>query len=419
MCVLKSHPEYRYWPRVYRNSCSPLDGGCCCQNYLASLVIRITSEWPTIQDLSKQNISNDLLTREFRHERRETLFRDRHFALQFIGEVFEEDHVVLWLLPFRCLDWHDRARTRHERRQSTTTLCHTSQFPVIFWKLAGSLGRNMLNRTVVLATLLAGAAACVHAQWLNYPDPRTPRTRDGKPNLTAPAPRVRDGKPDLSGVWEPKPTPASEITRALGDDFFDLQVDLVDGSKYTLNLFWDLKPEEVPLRPEAAALLKQHVGTSAPTVNCLPGGIPFAMLVTPFKIVQAPREIVMLFEHPDPPRQIHTDGRPLPKDPEPSWLGSSTGTWQGQTLVVETIGFNGKNWLDGFGHPLSESMHLTERYHRRDFGHMDIEMTFDDPKYYTRPFTVKLPMRLIPDSSDVFEDVCAENEKDRVHLDRH
>jgi hypothetical protein len=277
----------------------------------------------------------------------------------------------------------------------------------------------MLNRTIVLGTLLAAAAACVGAQWLNYPDPRTPRTRDGKPNLAAPAPRAPDGKPDLSGVWEPKPTPPNEITRVVGKDFFNIQTDLVNGSKYTLNLFWDFKPEEVPLRPEAAALMKQHRGNGSPTLNCLPGGIPFAMLITPFKIVQAPREIVMLFEHPDPPRQIHTDGRPLPKDPEPSWLGSSSGSWQGQTLMVETIGFNGKNWLDGSGHPLSESMHLTERYRRRDFGSLDIEMTFDDPKFYTRPFTVTLPMRLIPDGSDVFEDVCAENEKDRIHLERH
>ena len=244
----------------------------------------------------------------------------------------------------------------------------------------------MLNRTVALGFLLAAAPACVHAQWLNYPDKRTPRTKDGKPNLTAPAPRAPDGKPDLSGTWAPEPTPASELKRAFGEHFFDIQVDVVDGSKYTFNLLWDLKPEENPLRPETEAILKQRAGRSSPTADCLPGGIPFAMLITPFKMVQAPREIVMLFEHPDPPRQIHTDGRPLPKDPALSWLGSSTGAWQGKTLVVETIGFNGKNWLDAMGHPLSESLHLTERYYRRDFGHMDVEMTFDDPKFYTRQF---------------------------------
>jgi hypothetical protein len=274
----------------------------------------------------------------------------------------------------------------------------------------------MLNRTVVIGTLLAAAAAWAHAQWLNYPDPRTPRAKNGKPNLRAPPPRAPDGKPDLSGVWEGEPTPHGEVTRVLGEHFYHLQVDVEDNSKYTFNLLWDLKPEEELLRPEAAALLKGRRGS--PGENCLPGGIPFAMLITPFKIVQTPREIVMLFEHPDPPRQIHTDGRPLPKDPEPSWQGTSSGRWHGQTLVVETIGFNGRSWLDVIGHPRSESMRLTERYSRRDFGHMDVEMTFDDPKLYTRPFTVKLPMRLIPDSSDVFEDVCAENEKDRAHLER-
>jgi len=275
----------------------------------------------------------------------------------------------------------------------------------------------MANRG--LFALLALLSTSAFAQWLNYSDPRTPRTKHGKFNLTAPAPRAPDGKPDLSGVWEPEPTPASEINRVLGEHFFDIQTDLRGTTKYLLNLFWDLKPEEYPLRPEGAAMVKQRRGSSPPTVYCLPGGIPFAMLVTPFKILQAPREIVMLFEHPDPPRQIHTDGRPLPKDPERSWEGSSTGTWQGKTLVVETIGFNGKSWLDTSGHPLSESMHLTERFYRGDFGHMDVEMTFDDPTFYTRPFKVKIPMRLIPDSSDVLEDVCAENETDRIHLERH
>ena len=269
---------------------------------------------------------------------------------------------------------------------------------------------------IALFTALCAGIQPANAQWLNYPDSRTPRSKDGKPNLTAPAPRL-NGKPDLSGVWEAQPTPHSEVTRALGDNFYDIQIDIPNSSKYFINLLWDLKPSEDPMRPEAAAIFKQRNEnrTESPMSRCLPGGIPFFLLIFPFKMIQSSNEIIMLSEHGDPARQIYTDGRPLPKDPEPSWMGYSSGKWQGDTLVVETTGFNGKNWLDAFGHPRSEQMRITERYHRRDFGHMDLEMTFDDSKYYTRPFTVKTGLRLLPDS-DVMEYVCAENEQDRAHL---
>jgi hypothetical protein len=124
--------------------------------------------------------------------------------------------------------------------------------------------KNMLNRAVAIGTLLAAATACAHAQWLNYLDPRTPRTKDGKPNLTAPTPRASDGKPDLSGVWEGEPTPHGEVTQVLGEHFYDLQIDVEDNSKYTFNLLWDLQPEEELLRPEAAAFLKEGRGRSHP-----------------------------------------------------------------------------------------------------------------------------------------------------------
>ena len=143
--------------------------------------------------------------------------------------------------------------------------------------------------------------------------------------------------------------------------------------------------------------------------------MPYTYLILPFKIIQTPQQMVMLFEHYDPHRQIYTDGRPVPLNPEPSWMGYASGKWEGNTLVVESLGFNDKTWLDAGGHPHSEALRLTERYHRKDFGHMDIDVTVNDPKYYTRPFTVTLPFHLIPDS-DVLEAVCAENEKDRAHL---
>jgi len=277
--------------------------------------------------------------------------------------------------------------------------------------------RHMRNRITLIATImLAGVFTYAHAQWLNYPEARTPRTKDGKPNLTAPAPRL-NGKPDVSGLWQAERTPQSEYDNVLGKGFTGLQVDTHDITKHVLNVFWGMKPEEEPLRPEAAAIMKQRAGKPLeyPHTQCLPGGIPLALLVFTFKIIQTPYEIVLLSETADPPRQIHTDGRPLPRDPDPTWMGYSVGHWEGDTLVVETAGLNDRAWLDAFGHPRSESMRITERYRRRDFGHMDLEITFNDPKYYTRPFSIKMGLRLIPDS-DLLEYVCTENEKDRIHL---
>jgi len=265
-----------------------------------------------------------------------------------------------------------------------------------------------------IAILLATTSLPLAAQWLDYPDARTPRTKDGKPNLTAPAPRM-NGKPDLSGVWQAERTPKSELTRVFGDDYPNLQVDFNDVTKDVLNVFWGLKPEEQPVRPEALAVMKQRANLGFPLSRCLPAGIPAGMFIYAFKMIQAPREIVMLLEDGDRARQIHTDGRSLPTDPQPSWMGYSVGKWQGDTLAVETAGFNDTGWLDGSGHPRSESMHITERYRRSDFGHMDLEVTFEDPKYYTRPFTLKTELNLIPDS-DVLEFVCGENEKDRAHV---
>ena len=269
--------------------------------------------------------------------------------------------------------------------------------------------------STVMGVMLAGALTYAQAQWLNYPDARIPRTKDGKPNLSAPAPRL-NGKPDVSGLWQAERRPASEYNRIIAG-FTDIQPDTHDITPNVINVFWGMKPEEEPLRPEAAALVKyrlQHP-LEYPHTQCLPGGIPLALLVFTFKMIQTPQEIVQLSETADPPRQIHTDGRPLPKDPDPTWMGYSVGHWEGDTLVVDTAGLNDRAWLDAFGHPRSESMHITERYRRRDFGHMDLEITFNDPKYYTRPFTLNLALRLMPDS-DMFEYVCNENERDRTHL---
>ncbi len=263
--------------------------------------------------------------------------------------------------------------------------------------------------------LLLAVSVCVEAQWLNHRDPKIPRTADGKPNLAAPAPRI-NGKPDLSGVWQAERTPVDEFARVLGPGFTQLQVDYGDVTKQVLNVFWGVKPEEEPLRPEAVALMQQQRanGVGFQGANCLPAALPASVFVMQFKMIQAPSEIVVIPGTGDPPRQIYTDGRTLPKEPEPSWTGHSVGTWQSDTLVVQTIGIHTRALLDGFGHPRSDAMRITERYHRRDFGHMDLDITLDDSKYYTRPFGFKTTLTLQADT-DVLDYVCSENEKDREH----
>jgi len=202
----------------------------------------------------------------------------------------------------------------------------------------------------------------------------------------------------------------------LGEELPRVQVDLSDVTKHTVSVFWDVKPGEEPMRPETAALVEQRMksGEQWQTFYCLPESLPAGLMILDFKMIQTPGEVVVLFENISPGRQIYTDGRSLPKDPQPSWMGYSVGKWEGDTLVVETIGITERAWLDALGHPRSEGMRITERYRRRDFGHMDLEMTFDDPKYYTRPFSFKTTLNLIPDS-DILEYICAENEKDRAH----
>jgi hypothetical protein len=274
--------------------------------------------------------------------------------------------------------------------------------------------------TFVAACLCAPHAAS--AQWLNHPTPGTPRTRDGKPNLSAPVPRASDGKPDLSGVWQVAPPPPGENERLFGNALTDLIVpgdDPRDFSKYFLNILADFKPEDAPMRPETAALFGQRAqtaGKDGPTSFCLPLGLPRVFLIpVPYKIIQTPGLIAMLFEVDNTRRQVYTDGRKPVVDPQPAWLGYSTGKWAGDTLIVDTVGFNDRVWLDAFGHPQSEASHVTERIRRRDFGHMEMQVTIDDPKSYTRPFTIKFDQILVPDS-DILEAVCAENEKDRKHL---
>lgn len=234
------------------------------------------------------------------------------------------------------------------------------------------------------------------SQWLNYPAPGIPRTADGKPNLAAPAPKTTDGKPDLSGLW----------MRDDNKHFFDLGV--------------DLQPNEVPALPWAKKLSQEREDANHrddPLASCMPAGVPRLESDGPFKIVQTPGLVVLLYETTAVStfRQIFTDGRPLPKDPQPTWLGYSAGTWERDTLKVDTIGFNDRGWLDtAKGHPQTEALHVTERFRRPDFGHLEIAYTIDDPKAYAHPWSGTLKVHLTPDD-ELLEMTC-ENAKDAPHM---
>lgn len=246
---------------------------------------------------------------------------------------------------------------------------------------------------VVIALVLAGTA---EAQWEPYPWKNMPRTADGKVDLNAPPRRTADGKPDLSGFWMP------------------------GGSvRHLLNLAADLKPEDVPLQPWAKALYAERIdnnGKDHPGVRCLPSGIPEKLNIPDgLKLVQTPDLLIFLHESRTIYRQVFTDGRPLPKDAQPTWMGYSIGRWEGDTLVVETIGQNGKTWLDMRGLPGTESMRVIERYTRPSIGRINIDVTIDDPKAYTKPWSVKLSWRLEPDT-DLIESICEENNKDPGHM---
>jgi len=235
----------------------------------------------------------------------------------------------------------------------------------------------------------------LHGQWVKMPTAGIPRGPDGKPNLSAPAPKSADGHPDLSGIWES------------------------GGAKYIQNLAADLKSGEVPFQPWAKALVDQRADGSHsgedPFANCLPQGVPrVSASPPPWKVIQKPEVIIILYESANTWRQVFMDGRELGNDFPPTFLGYSTGKWDGDTLVVDTRGFNGKTWLDQAGKPTSEALHVTERFRRKDFGHMDIQITIDDPKVYTKPWTVTEQVRLVP-NTDVIENAC-ENNRDLQHL---
>jgi hypothetical protein len=264
------------------------------------------------------------------------------------------------------------------------------------------------------AAMLAAMSPRLSAQWPAHPTPGVPRLPDGKPNLTAPAPRTPDGKPDLSGLWEdtwmvqfrrqtPQPSPTTGSPPAA-----------------TFNNIGAGFPDGLPLQPWAAELLKKRKEDNSkdnPDAHCLPMGLmQFHLHPQPRKIVQTPTLLVILYEGNAGTRQIFLDGRRSPaNDPQPWWYGYSVGRWEGDTLVVETTNFRDGGWLDISGSPLTDAAKMTERYRRVNFGILEVDVTIDDPKAYTKPFTVRVDQRIMVDT-EMIEFICNENNRDPQHM---
>jgi hypothetical protein len=303
----------------------------------------------------------------------------------------------------------------------------------------------MMNwlRAAVVAAGIAAVAAPAAAQWPPYPTPNVPKNKDGTPNMKAPTPRAADGHPDLTGFWEiyfnsiaaapppGQPSPSRSLQDQSGGGGAD-QLGLApstppaDPNAPPRATFFDIAaniPGGAPFQPWAAELRKQRMADNQkdnPDAHCLPMG--FMQLhghPQPRKIVQTPGLIVIMYEGNQGLRQIFTDGRPLPEvneDLQPWWYGYSVGHWEKDTLVVESVGFRDDGWLDVFGSPLTDKGKLTERWRRTDFGHLEIDITVDDPKAYTKPFTVRVSHQLTLDQ-ELIEFVCNENEKSSQHFD--
>jgi hypothetical protein len=245
----------------------------------------------------------------------------------------------------------------------------------------------------LIAVLVLSLPIPARAQWIKLPTPGIPRTATGDADLSAPVPRAPDGRPDLSGVWGWQP------------------------GRYFMSIAADLKPEEItPWARDFVVQRMERLGKDDPAMlQCLPQGPRLNLFAPiPVKIVQTPRLIVILSEDLTY-RQIFVDGRLLPEDPDPSFMGYSVGRWEDATLVVESIGFKDRTWLDFSGLPHSEALRITERIRRTTFGHLEIEETLTDPAVFTKPVTVTLGAQFVADT-DLLEYVCAENEKSREHI---
>jgi hypothetical protein len=261
----------------------------------------------------------------------------------------------------------------------------------------------LTGRFIATAGMIACVAVTLSAQW-RVTTKRVPLTPDGKPNYAAPTPKMPDGMtPDLSGIWDVEKQPCTQAT-----------IECLEPPPVGFISIATGAPEEPPMQPWAEALVKQHRENSQiddPNLRCLPHAPPrmwgnFVMQ----KLIQTPDTLTILDEFMGQYREIFLDGRPLPNDPEPTFKGYSVGRWQGDALVVDTIGIKG-NWFDVQGHPLTEQARIIERIRRVSYGNLEVEVTVDDPKAYTKPWTRTLKL-LLALNTELFEFICNENEKD-------
>jgi hypothetical protein len=259
------------------------------------------------------------------------------------------------------------------------------------------------SAAAVLAALLASAPAV--AQWVGYPTAHVPRKADGKVDMTAPAPRMANGKPDFSGIWisdrtEPgKETISDTSSLPSGRHMANMGVDFEGGLPY--------QPWQLPIVKRRT----ENLAIEDPHIRCLPDfflrayGLPHML-----KFVHTPELLVMLNEMNAGYRQVFTDARALPDTPAPSWQGYSSAKWDGDTLIVDTIGMRDDTWIDWNGSVVTEAAKIREEIRRLDFGHLEIKATVDDPKGYTKPWTVTLRQRVVVDA-ELIDEVCLENEQ--------
>jgi len=272
--------------------------------------------------------------------------------------------------------------------------------------MGGADGARRVRSIAAAAALAALLPAAVHAQWIGYPTAGVPRQPDGSVDMTAAAPRMPGGRPDFSGIWISDRTPEGEQTPSDANN--------LSSSRQMANIGIDLPGGTLPYQSWLVPIVEQRTAKLAiddPHIRCLPDnflrayGLPHLL-----KFVHTPSLLVVLNEMNAGYRQVFTDARPLPEDPSPSWQGYSSGTWSGDTLVVDTIGLRDDTWIDWNGSVLTESAKVREEIRRPDFGHLEIRVTVDDPKAYTKPWTTTLRQRIVVDA-ELIDEICLENEQ--------